>query len=145
VKIDDLIAMWKYDGRLDKTELGSELQRIYDLHAKYLDIYSREKILLKVAQQEHAKLVKDKTEFFRIGMTKEFHAMGWVFPSPSGRILNPDIPMYQAADQQLQDSELKLELQSTVVELLHDIMDMIRYRSNTIKANIDYDIWRSGQ
>jgi hypothetical protein len=144
MKFDDLIQMWNVDGRFDLTELGIELQRVYDLHAKYLDFYVRQKNILKAMKQAHDVLVKEKMEFFRIGATKEFVEKGWKFPAPGGKIFNQDLPIYQAADPELQNSSLKIEMQGNVVDALHDIMDKIRFRGNDIQAAIKWEMWKAG-
>ena len=47
MKIDDVVEMWKKDCKIDETELSLESLNVPSLHAKYLKIYSNEKLKLR--------------------------------------------------------------------------------------------------
>lgn len=143
MKLSDLITTWKKDSKFD-LDLSLESQRIYDLHSKYLDLYTSERMALKILQLQLRKLELDKHEFLLQGASKETNTLGWVYPT-SGRIIRQDIDLYKAADKELQELQLKEEQKKVLVDALQNILQSIKDRGYIIGNAIRREIFMGGQ
>ena len=47
MKLEDIMDQWKQDASIDNTDLGEESLQIPNLHAKYMEIYTKEKKTLR--------------------------------------------------------------------------------------------------
>jgi hypothetical protein len=143
MKLCDLMDMWKTDSALKIDDLIAESQRIYDLHSKYLDLWTRHRMILKITELEMKKLKLDKQEFLIQGPTKETKNVGWEYPT-SGKVLRADIELYRDADKQMQELELKFEHQKVFVEALGYILQAIKDRNFIIGNAIKYEMFKGG-
>lgn len=63
-KLDDILAEWEKDSKIDTTEPGREMLNIPILHSKYLNILSKHRLLLKDTEIKILKLKKIKWEYY---------------------------------------------------------------------------------
>lgn len=144
MKIDDIFEEWKKDSKIDETELSTESLKTPILHAKYLEWFSKEKLLLTKFENEHKQLIKLKTEYYRGRLSKiELEEMGW--EQFELKLVNKDdYQTYLEGDVDLGASLLKISLQKEKVTTLQDIIRMLHSRPYVIKNAIDYLKFTSG-
>ena len=105
--LDDIMALWSKDCDLDRTELGEESLKIPQLHSKYFNIFSKERLLLRKLETDQKVLHKQKYEWFNGTMDiDDLTELSWE-PNPL-KILRTDIGQYIDADQDIIQLNLKL-------------------------------------
>jgi hypothetical protein len=143
MKQQQLTEMWSEDSKLDASNLTSEAQRVYDLHAKYLDLLMKERMIWKALKLEKDNLELSKHEFLLQGPSKETKEQGWVYPT-SGKIIRNDIELYRNADKQVQELDWKLESSKVKLDALGYIMEAIKNRTFVINKLIDREKFLAG-
>lgn len=143
MNIEEIMALWEEDTKIDKTELGDESTRIPKLHSKYYNILIKERLQLRKLEAEYKQLRLDKYEFFTQGPNEDTRDKGWRLP-PKGMILKADIPMYMDADQDVVDLTLKMGLQNEKIDFLDSIIKTIINRNFVIKNAIDWQKFTMG-
>lgn len=144
MKLDEITALWDKDSIIDTTELGAESSKIPQLQARYIKIFFAERMQLKKLQLEMHALYLLKHQFYADGPTEETEAKGWIYPT-KGIILKNNLEMYMLADPQIQALQYKIDYQKEKTELLSDILNTIKFRSNQIKNHIDWHKFTNGQ
>ena len=61
MNIEEIIEQWQEDTKIDKTELGDEALRIPPLHSKYMNILTRERLMLRKLEADMKKLKSSVT------------------------------------------------------------------------------------
>jgi hypothetical protein len=143
MNLNEIIAEWKIDCKIDQTELGEESIRTINLHSKYMEWYKKEKyrlINLEVNLRPPLKLAK--REFYVLG-PHEDTPEDWVLPA-HGRVLRGDVEEYLAADTDLIQMNLKIAVQSEIVSLLLDILKELQNRRWAVKNAIEFMKLTSG-
>jgi len=56
VKLEEILSMWKEDAQVDTVDLDTESLNIPNLHAKWLNILSKERLKLRSLNQKKKKL-----------------------------------------------------------------------------------------
>ena len=105
--IDEIVALWEQDSKIDNTEIGDEAIKIAKLHHKYYQILINERLVLRQREADLKKLKLDKYEFFTQGPNEDTQKKGWKLPA-KGLILKADIPMYMEADDDIIKQSLKV-------------------------------------
>ena len=137
MKLEDIQELWHRDSEIDYTELGTESIRIPQIHAKYLKIFTDERIRLQGVEIELSKLVRTKTEYYSGKMSQEeLERHGW--EQYLGRLLKNEIANYIESD----DDVIKLKQQLVVlqekVNYLDSVIRMINNRGFQIKNALDW-------
>lgn len=143
MKLESIYEMWHQDSKIDHTELSHEALRIPQLHHKYFQIYSNEKLMLRKYELELKRLRLDKYEFYTQGPTKETQEKGWQLP-PIGRIIKSDVNQYIDADSDIIHLTLKVGVQQEKIELLDSIIRSLNNRGYLIKSAIDFEKFKVG-
>ena len=143
MKLESIYEMWHQDSKIDHTELSHEALRIPQLHHKYFQIYSNEKLMLRKYELELKRLRLDKCEFYTQGPTKETQEKGWQLP-PIGRIIKSDVNQYIDADNDIIHLTLKVGVQQEKIELLDSIIRSLNNRGYLIKSAIDFEKFKVG-
>ena len=109
--------MASQDIPIDETNLDRESLNIPKLHNKYLNILHDEKLVLHKYKIELRKLQKLKWEYYTGKMDEEtLKEMGW---EPFQlRILKQDADLYMNSDEDLINSEAKVQFQQEKVDYL---------------------------
>lgn len=140
---EELQDEWDKDSTLNSTNIGEESIKTPKLHAKYLRIYSKEKMKLISLQHKYKILRGEKKEFF-INPTKEvMQEKNWKIPE-RGKILKSDIESFLDIDPEILELELKIGVQQEKVEYLKSILQSINGRSFIIKNFIEERKWLQG-
>ena len=138
--LEDIVESWKEDSKIDSSNLSDESEKTYALHAKYMDIYSLERLTLKTLQLDMKRLELAKHEFLLQGPSKETQSKGWVYPV-SGKVLVSDEKLYREADKQIQDLSFRIEQSQVKVDVLYSIINAINQRVYTVNSMIKREIW----
>lgn len=144
MKFEYYAEEWAKDSVIDVTELGNEALNIPKLHHKYYQFFYNEKLILKKRESELKQLKLEKQEFYSQGHNEETKAKGWVLPAKGNLMLKSDIPVYMEADKDIIELSLKIGAQQEKVSYLASILDMIKYRNNTITNAIEWQKFISG-
>jgi len=143
MKLDEILEWWSTDCNIDRTELGDESLKIPKLHAKYLRVFTEERLLLRRMEEERREFLKLKHDYYRgILPEEDLKANGWDPFRLS--IIKSDVPMYLDADQDVIKSNLKIAVQQEKVDTLESIIKSISNRGYLIKAAIDYEKFKVG-
>lgn len=136
MKLESIFEEWGKDAPIDRANLSDAALDNYKLHAKYHQIYTNERLILRKYESELKVLRLDKFEFYTQGPTQETQEKGWKLP-PIGKILRADANSYVDADPDVISLTLKIGIQQEKVGLLDSIIGNIKYRSNTIRTALD--------
>lgn len=144
--LDEIVAEWSADSKIDKLNLEEASLKTPELHAKYLGMLSTYKLKLQDAKFKQKRLMKDKWLWYNGKMSEEqIDQLGWN-PDPFDglKILKGDMEHYVEADPELVNSEAKIIYLQTVVETLKEIVDNIKWRHQTIKNLIENRKFEAG-
>jgi len=143
MQLDDILSEWRKDAEIDRTELGEEALKIPQLHSKYYNIYSKERLQLRRLESELKVLQKLKYEYY--GGTLDYEELkeqGW---EPNNlKILRADIPQYVDSDKEVIEHTLKVAYQKEKVEFLDNAIRSLNSRGFNIKAAIDWEKFKMG-
>lgn len=143
MKLEEIQELWAKDSALDRTELGEESIKISQLHSKYFNIFSTERLTLRKMEKELRELTKLKHEYYNGTISEEdLKVNGW---EPFAlRILKSDVTIYMQGDADINRAELKLDIQKEKVEFLESIIKSLPARGYQINAAIAWEKFKVG-
>jgi hypothetical protein len=142
--LDDIIAMWQEDVKIEETELSRESINTPILHGKYLKHYSEQRLKLRSLKLKHKQLHQLLLDYYRGDLNNpEDLANFGREPYPFKR-LKQDINYYVDSDKEMIDLNVKIAYQSELVDVLEEIMKSINTRGFVIKNSIDFLRFTSG-
>jgi len=147
MNIDELHKMWDADAKIDEVNLDDSSIKTASLHSKYLELYSLGKLRLKKKELKKAVLKKDLWLYYNGKMTKaEMDKHDWKYDPFDGlsKPMKSDMEKFYSTDSELLELELLLEYDKTYVETCKEILDNIKWRSQTIKNIITWRQFQSG-
>jgi hypothetical protein len=143
MKLEEIQTMWERDSQIDRTELGEESLRIPQLHSKYLKVFSQERLVLRKMEGDYKRLFRDKFEWYAGTISQELlNEYNWE-PNPL-KILRTDIPMHLEADAELNNADLRIEMQKEKVEVVEAIIKSLTTRGYNIKSAIEWEKFKMG-
>jgi len=143
LKLNEILALWETDSKVDSVELDKESLKIPSLHNKYLKIYSKENLQLKMMNHDFKEMERDKFEYYSGKMSKEdLYDRGW--DQFDHKLLKQDIPRYLESDRELIRGLLKIDYQKEKVETVKSIMANINGRSFYINNAITWQKFLNG-
>lgn len=143
MKLDEIQQLWENDCKIDRTELGEESLRIPQLHSRYYNIFSQERMSLRRLEGTYKQLYLNKYELYNGTLSKEqLDDLGWQ-PNPL-KILKTDIPTYIDGDVDIHNMQMRIEMQKEKVEFLESIIKSLSTRGYQIKSAIDWVKFQSG-
>lgn len=140
--LNEINELWAEDSKIDKINLGDESIKTPSLHHKYLQIYSKEKLILAKRKAEYNTLKLEKFNFLYSGITDKKH-LEWELP-PQGKIIKTEIPFHLEGDKELIELGLKLAYQQEKCDSLYSIISSINNRNYAVSGAIKFRIWESG-
>ena len=138
--------MWSKDCEISQTKLDESSRATPMLHSKYLELLTTYKLTLKRAEFEQKKLLKDKWLYYNGKMDQvRVEELGWT-PDPFDglKILKGEMDYYYDSDPEIQDSEGKIQYYKTVIDTLEEIINVLRWRHQTIGNMIKWKQFESG-
>jgi len=143
MNIDQIFALWNEDSEINVLDVGQEALNIPKLHNKYIQIYTKEKLLLLKLEKEYAKLHKNLYEYYSGTLDDITRKELELVPNPR-IVLKSDIPMYMESDDKIIDISLRIGVQKEKLQLLDSILRNIGNRGFQIKSYIDYQKFING-
>ena len=137
---DELQALADKDLKINDTELDLESLKTPQLHNKYMKFHNQYTNLLKKAEQDLARLTREKWEYYTgkadpgVYQVKPFNL----------KILKQDVDKYLKADDDLIKLEQKVTYVQSVVDYLDRTIKIISNRGFQIKNAIDWRKFTSG-
>ena len=138
MKIDDVVEMWKKDCKIDETELSLESLNVPSLHAKYLKIYSNEKLKLRSLNLKKKDLKVRLSDYYKgdLNNPEDLKEIGRE-PWPK-KVLKQDLYDYVEGDVDMIALNTKIVYQEEFVDVLTEIIKSINGRGYVIKNSIDF-------
>lgn len=138
MKIDDVVEMWKKDCKIDETELSLESLNVPSLHAKYLKIYSNEKLKLRSLNLKKKDLKVRLSDYYKgdLNNPEDLEEIGRE-PWPK-KVLKQDLYDYVEGDVDMIALNTKIVYQEEFVDVLTEIIKSINGRGYVIKNSIDF-------
>ena len=135
MKLQEILDSWTGDATIDELALDTEALRIPILHAKYIQMYSTEALMLGRYNRLLRELTKDKWEWYGGKKTaQEYKEAGQFNPL---KVIRQDIPTYIDADPEYNELKDKILMAEQKVQVLKEIMQSINNRNWVIKNAIE--------
>ena len=131
------------DSIIDDTELDTESLKIPQLHSKYLNIYSDEKLELLRMETELRVLKRKKWEYYTGKMSKEdLDDNGW---EPFQlKVLKQDLDLYLESDKDLIRMSALIAYQKEKVDYIESFLKALNKRNWIIRNAIDFLKFKNG-
>ena len=146
MNLDDILKEWQSECEIPSMHLDDASRKTPSLHAKYLELLTRAKLILKKLEFEQKTLLKQKWLYYNGKMDEQtLKDLGWN-PDPFDglKILKGEMNYYYDADPEIQKSEERIQYYKTVIDTLTNIVDTIKWRHQTIRNMIDWKKFESG-
>ena len=137
---DELQALADKDLKINDTELDLESLKTPQLHNKYMKFHNQYVNLLKKAEQDLARLTREKWEYY----TGKADPSVYQERPFNLKILKQDVDKYLKADDDLIKLEQKVTYVQSVVDYLDRTVKIISNRGFQIKNAIDWRKFTSG-
>lgn len=144
MKLDEIQKMWADDSRIDETNLGQESARVPKLHAKYLNLLTNNRLVMRRTEADYLRMRRNKYKYYRGEMTRdELEQLGWDQWQGVKPIKN-EMDEFLATDADLILLQDKLEYYKTVNYQLEAIVKSISSRTWDIKSSIEWYKFTNG-
>ena len=147
INLEQILEMWKNDAVIDDVCLDGETIKSSKLHAKYLELFSMAKLMLKKKEMEQESMKKDKWLYYNGKMSQEdMDNRKWKYDPFDGmtKPLKSDMDMYYSTDEDMVRIKAQIDYQKTIIDTLEEIMGNIRWRHTHIKNILDFKKFTSG-
>jgi len=141
--LDDIKTMISVDLEMDKTELDRESLIIPQLHNKYLNILTDEKLILAKFETNMKTLRKFKWLYYT-GKLSEEELKEYDLEPFQLNILKADIDKFMESDEDVITLSSKISYQKQKVEYLDSSIKMISNRQWLIRSAIDWIKFTNG-
>ena len=137
---DELQALADKDLKINDTELDLESLKTPQLHNKYMKFHNQYTNLLKKAEQDLARLTREKWEYYTgkadpsVYQEKPFDI----------KVLKADVHIYMDSDSDLQKADQKVAYLNQIVKYLEQVLRSINNRTFLIKNAIEWKKFTSG-
>ena len=145
IDLKQIHDMWAEDSQI-KMQLDESSRETPKLHAKYLELLSTTKLMLKRTEFQQKVLLKEKWLYYNGKMSQEdVVEKGWN-PDPFDglKILKGEMDYYYDSDPEIQKSEEKIQYYKTVIDTLEQIISNLNWRHKTIGNIIKWKQFESG-
>ena len=131
MKIDDFMKKWEEDSSIDDQDLDGESLKIPNIHARYLEMYTKEKSSLREMKTHWKFLFQQRWE---VVISKNGKP-----PEHNIRISKTELERhYVAADEVLQNAEKLMNEQEDKVDYLKSVLSILENRSFHINNAISW-------
>ena len=144
--LQQIHKMWAEDCQINQSKLDESSRVTPQLHAKYLELLSHTKLMLKRAEFAQKSLLKDKWLYYNGKMSEEdLIEKGWN-PDPFNglKILKGELDYYYDSDPEIQKSEEKIQYYKAIIDTLTEIINNLNWRHQTIGNIIKWKQFESG-
>jgi hypothetical protein len=141
-QLEELMTMWKNDCEIDRTEPGKALLDIPKLHAKYLQILSRHRMLSKESEFRYTKMKKLKWEYYTGKLDDEtLKKRGW---EPFPFVLKSEISTYLESDDDINKYVAQKAVHDEIVDVCQSILKELNSRTYQLRSMIDWEKFVNG-
>jgi hypothetical protein len=141
-KLEELLAEWKKDSEIDRTEPGRAMLDIPKLHSKYLNILSHYRQLTRQNEFKFSKMKVLKWEYYTGKLDQEtLKQYGW---EPFPYVLKSDINTYLEGDDDLNKIIASKIMCQEIVSCCESIMKELHSRTFQLKSFIEYERFIQG-
>lgn len=137
--------MWAVDAVI-QNDLDAATKATATNHAKYLQLRAEAKLMLQ--RQEHAskKLMRDKFLYYTGKLSRDqIDALGWNYDPFDGlKIMKSDMDKYYDADTDIQKALESVAYWKTIVETLNEIIEVLKWRHQSVSNIIKWKIFEAG-
>jgi len=147
INLEQILEMWKKDAVIDDVCLDEETLKSSKLHAKYLELFSMAKLMLKKKEMEQESMKKDKWLYYNGKMSQQdMDNRKWKYDPFDGmtKPLKSDMEMYYCTDEDMVRIRAQIDYQKTIIDTLEEIMGNIRWRHTHVKNILDFKKFTSG-
>jgi|TARA_B110001450_G_scaffold36454_1_gene32232 hypothetical protein len=147
INLEQILEMWKKDAVIDDVCLDDETIKSSKLHAKYLELFSMAKLMLKKKEMEQESMKKDKWLYYNGKMSQQdMDNRKWKYDPFDGmtKPLKSDMDMYYCTDEDMVRIRAQIDYQKTIIDTLEEIMGNIRWRHTHVKNILDFKKFTSG-
>ena len=147
INLEQILEMWKKDTIIDDVCLDDETIKSSKLHAKYLELFSMAKLMLKKKEMEQESMKKDKWLYYNGKMSQQdMDNRKWKYDPFDGmtKPLKSDMDMYYCTDEDMVRIRAQIDYQKTIIDTLEEIMGNIRWRHTHVKNILDFKKFTSG-
>ena len=131
MKIDDIMKKWEEDSYIDDQDLDGESLKIPNIHARYLEMYTKEKSSLREMKTHWKFQFQQRWE---VVISKNGKP-----PEHNIRISKTELERhYVAADEVLQNAEKLMNEQEDKVDYLKSVLSILENRSFHINNAISW-------
>lgn len=144
--LEQVLEEWAKDSDLPRNNLDEASRETPKLHAKYLTLLSQTKLRLKKAEMDQKTLLKRKWLYYNGKMSEDdLRATGWDFDPLNGlKVMKGEMDYYYDSDKEIQESELKIQYLSTLIDTLKEIVNNLNWRHQTIGNMIRWKVFEAG-
>ena len=137
MKLEDIMKEWEDDAPIDSHNLDGESLKIPNLHAKYMEMYTKEKRTLREFKRRWKVVFQQRWEAV---IAKDGRP-----PDHNIRISKSEMEKHDVgADSELQEFEKLMNEQEDKVDFLLGVLDNIKNRNWQIKNAIDWSKFQTG-
>lgn len=138
LNIEDIVAEWAKDCKLDDTELDTESLNVPYLHAKYLKHLADTRIRMRASLIKKKELWNQLSDYYRgdLNNPEDLERIGRD-PWPK-TVLKNDLPQYVEADAEMMKLNSRIAMAEETVGVLEEILKAINNRGFAIKNAIDW-------
>lgn len=137
MKIEEIIAEWDKDSKMDETELGTESVKIPKIHNKYLKIFMAERVLLFKYKAEKNRVKKTLLEYY-LGELDREELEELDRDQFYKKLLKNEVDVYIESDDLYINTTLKVAMQQEKVDYIERIIKTLDSRGFQIKNAIDW-------
>jgi len=140
--LEELLEMWRQDSVIDRTEPGKALINIPQLHSKYLNILSRNRLLSKESEFKYNKMKKLKWEYYTGKLDDDDLAKhGW---KPFPFVLKSDITTYMDSDEDMNRYLANKIIYDEIVDVCTAILKELNSRTFQLRDFIAWERFIQG-
>ena len=146
MNLEEILGQWSIECVIDKVSLDETSRQTPVLHAKYLQLLTHAKLMLKRAEASQKVLLKNKWLYYNGKLDQAaIENFGWD-PDPFDglKVLKGEMDYYYDSDPDIQKSEEKIQYYKTIIETLTEIVTSLYWRHQTIGNIIRWKQFEAG-
>ena len=144
--LESIKSEWTEECSINDIELDVSSLDVPRLHAKYSEYLTDWKLVEKKLNLKYKELLKNKWLWFNGKLSQsEIEDLGWDYDPFNGlKIMKGDFNYFFESDKDLQEMKGKMDTAKVTIEYLTEIIDMLKWRHQTIKNIIEWRKFMAG-
>ncbi len=144
MNIENIMDLWSEDVKMDNVDLDTESLKIPNLHAKWLNILTKERQKLRRLTIKKQQLSKTLAEYYR-GELNNPEDLAIIKREPYLKtVLKAEINTYVDTDSDMIELNLRVSYQQEIVDVVEEIMKAINGRQWNIRNAIEWRKFSNG-